>query len=35
LKCAALDNQIDTLVYELYELTPAEKALVEASSEKR
>jgi type I restriction-modification system DNA methylase subunit len=34
-KCAALDSQIDTLVYELYELTPAEIALVEASAEKR
>jgi hypothetical protein len=30
-KCAALDSQIDTLVYELYELTPAEIALVENS----
>jgi hypothetical protein len=34
-KCAALDSQIDTLVYELYELTPAEITLVEASAEKR
>ena len=29
-KCAALDRQIDELVYELYELTPDEIALVEA-----
>ncbi|MGB7923751.1 MAG: hypothetical protein WCF57_10955 [Pyrinomonadaceae bacterium] len=29
-KCAALDRQIDALVYELYELTPDEIALVEA-----
>lgn len=28
-KCAALDRQIDALVYELYELTPEEIALVE------
>ena len=28
-KCAALDRQIDALVYELYELTPAEIALAE------
>jgi type I restriction-modification system DNA methylase subunit len=28
-KCAALDRQIDELVYELYALTPAEIALVE------
>ncbi len=28
-ECAALDRQIDTLVYELYELTDAEIALVE------
>jgi hypothetical protein len=34
-KCAALDSQIDTLVYELYELTPEEIALVEAADEKR
>jgi hypothetical protein len=30
-KCAALDRQIDALVYELYELTPEEIALVEAN----
>jgi hypothetical protein len=30
-KCAALDNQIDTLVYELYELTPEEIAIVEST----
>lgn len=29
-KCAAIDGQIDALVYELYELTPEEIALVEA-----
>jgi hypothetical protein len=29
-KCAALDRQIDALVYELYELTPEEIAIVEA-----
>ena len=29
-KCAALDRQIDRLVYELYELTAEEIALVEA-----
>lgn len=28
-KCAALDRQIDNLVYELYELTPEEIAIVE------
>jgi Alw26I/Eco31I/Esp3I family type II restriction m6 adenine DNA methyltransferase len=28
-KCAALDRQIDTLVYELFDLTPEEIALVE------
>ncbi len=28
-KCANLDRQIDALVYELYELTPEEIALVE------
>ena len=28
-KCAALDRQIDQLVYELYELTPDEIAIVE------
>jgi len=30
-KCHALDRQIDALVYELYELTPAEIALVEGT----
>ncbi|HZH29915.1 MAG TPA: TaqI-like C-terminal specificity domain-containing protein [Pyrinomonadaceae bacterium] len=30
-KCAAIDAQIDALVYELYALTPQEIALVEAS----
>ncbi len=29
-KCAALDRQIDALVYELYELTPEERMLVVA-----
>lgn len=28
---AALDNQIDALVYELYDLTPEEIAIVEES----
>jgi adenine-specific DNA-methyltransferase len=31
-KCAALDRQIDQLVYELYELTPEEIAIVEGAS---
>ena len=31
-KCATLDRQIDTLVYELYDLTPAEIAIVESQS---
>jgi len=31
-KCAALDRQIDELVYELYELTTAEIAIVEETS---
>jgi hypothetical protein len=31
-KCAALDRQIDALVYELYELTTEEIALVEAGA---
>jgi len=31
-KCAALDRQIDALVYELYELTPEEIAIVEAGA---
>ena len=30
-KCAALDHQIDQLVYELYDLTPEEIALVEGA----
>jgi type I restriction-modification system DNA methylase subunit len=30
-KCAALDRHIDQLVYELYELTPEEIAIIEAS----
>ena len=30
-KCATLDRQIDTLVYELYDLTPEEIAIVEAA----
>lgn len=30
-KCAAFDNQIDQLVYELYELIPEEIAVIEAS----
>lgn len=28
-KCATIDRQIDDLVYELYELTPEEIAIVE------
>ena len=28
-KCATLDRQIDSLVYELYDLTPEEIAIVE------
>lgn len=28
-KCATLDRQIDNIVYELYELTPEEIAIVE------
>jgi len=31
-KCATLDRQIDSLVYELYELTPAEIAIVESAA---
>ena len=31
-KCAALDRQIDALVYELYGLTPDEIALVEGGA---
>jgi hypothetical protein len=28
-KCAALDRQIDNLIYELYELTPVAIAIIE------
>lgn len=31
-KCGSLDRQIDELVYELYELTPEEIAIVEGAS---
>ncbi|MFY9621655.1 MAG: hypothetical protein WAM70_06455 [Pyrinomonadaceae bacterium] len=31
-KCATLDRQIDNLVYELYELTPEEIAIVEGAT---
>jgi hypothetical protein len=31
-KCATLDRQIDNLVYELYDLTPEEIAIVEGQS---
>ncbi len=31
-KCATLDRQIDTLVYELYDLTPEEIAIVEGGT---
>ena len=31
-RCNALDRQIDKLVYDLYELTPAEIAVVEGSA---
>ena len=31
-KCATLDRQIDSLVYELYELTPEEIAIVEGQN---
>lgn len=30
-KCATLDRQIDSLVYELYDLTPDEIAIVEGT----
>lgn len=30
-KCASLDRQIDNLVYELYDLTPDEIAIVEGA----
>jgi hypothetical protein len=32
-KCATLDRQIDSLVYELYELTPEEIAIVEEAKQ--
>ena len=31
-KCATLDRQIDNLVYELYDLTPEEIAIVEGQT---
>jgi hypothetical protein len=31
-KCAALDRQIDSLVYELYGLTPGEIKIVEGAA---
>ena len=31
-KCASLDRQIDNLVYELYDLTPDEIAIVEGAA---
>jgi hypothetical protein len=31
-KCAALDRQIDSVVYELYALTPAEMKIVEGTT---
>ncbi len=31
-KCATLDRQIDNLVYELYDLTPEEIAMVEGAA---
>jgi hypothetical protein len=33
-KCATLDRQIDSLVYELYDLTPEEIAIVEGAASK-
>ncbi len=33
-KCATLDRQIDNLVYELYDLTPDEIAIVEGAASK-
>jgi len=33
-KCATLDRQIDNLVYELYDLTPDEIAIVEGAAQK-
>ena len=32
-KCATLDRQIDNLVYELYDLTPDEIAIVEGAGQ--
>ena len=32
-KCATLDRQIDSLVYELYDLTPEEIAIVEEAKQ--
>jgi hypothetical protein len=32
--CATLDRQIDNLVYELYDLTPEEIAIVEGAGQK-
>ena len=32
-KCSTLDRQIDSLVYELYDLTPEEIAIVEGSGQ--
>ena len=32
-KCATLDRQIDSLVYELYELTPEEITIVQGSGQ--
>jgi hypothetical protein len=32
-KCATLDRQIDRLVYDLYELTPDEIAIVEGTGQ--
>jgi len=32
-KCATLDRQIDQLVYELYDLTPEEIAIVEETKQ--
>jgi len=32
-KCATLDRQIDNLVYELYDLTPDEIAIVEEAKQ--
>ena len=34
-KCATLDRQIDSLVYELYDLTPEEVAIVEGTDDTR